>query len=81
MSLCRVDVVFLFWSLFPVFPRIQTVSCLFYSQSNSIGSYFLYSPPPPPPVDQPFLIYFNAFLLVVLWVAVSGIPRFQSFSC
>ena len=25
MSLSRVDVVLLFWSLFPVFPRIQTV--------------------------------------------------------
>ena len=44
MSLSRVDVVFLFWSLFPVFPRIQTVACLFYSQSKCICSYFLYSP-------------------------------------
>ena len=43
ISLSRVHVVFLFWSLFPVFPRIQTVACLFYSQSNFIGSYFLYS--------------------------------------
>ena len=31
MPLSRVDVVFLFWSLFPVFPRIQTVAWLFYS--------------------------------------------------
>ena len=31
MSLSRVDVVFLFWSLFLVFPRLQTVACLFYS--------------------------------------------------
>ena len=53
MLLSRVDVVFLFWSLFPVFPRIQTAVCLFYSQSDYIGSYFLYSPR-----DKPFLIYF-----------------------
>ena len=30
--------------IIPVFTRIQTVTCLFYSQSNFIGSYFLYSP-------------------------------------
>ena len=42
--LSRVDVVFLFWSLIPVFPRIQTVAHVFYSQNNFIGSYFLYSP-------------------------------------
>ena len=40
----RFEVVFLFRSLFPVFPRIQTVACLFYSQSDVIGSCFLYSP-------------------------------------
>ena len=44
MSLSRVDVVFLFWSLFPVFPGIQIVGCLFYSQSGFSGSHFLYSP-------------------------------------
>ena len=44
MTLSRVNVVFLFWSLFPVFSRIQTVACLFYSQSDFIGRYFLYSP-------------------------------------
>ena len=44
MSLSRVGVVFLFRSLFPVFPRIQTVASLFYSQSVFIGSYFLYFP-------------------------------------
>ena len=65
MSLSRVDVVFLFWSLFPVFFRIRTVACLFYSQSDFSGS---------------------AFLLVVLWVAVSVIPPFSNlflliFSC
>ena len=43
-SLSRVDVVLLFWSLIPVFPRIQTVAYVFHSQSNFIGSYFLYSP-------------------------------------
>ena len=43
ISLSRVDIVFLFWSLFPVFPHIQTFACLCYSQSNFIGSYFLYS--------------------------------------
>ena len=43
MSLSRVDVVFLFWSLFPVFPRIQNVACIFYFQSNFIGSYFMHS--------------------------------------
>ena len=43
-SLSRVDVVWLFWSLIPVFPRIQTVAYVFHSQSNFIGSYFLYSP-------------------------------------
>ena len=43
-SLSRVDVVSLFWSLIPVFPRIQTVAYVFHSQSNFIGSYFLYSP-------------------------------------
>ena len=53
MSLSHVDVVFLFWSLFPVFPRIQTVACLFYSQTDFIGSYFLCSPR-----RQIFLIYF-----------------------
>ena len=63
MLLSCVNIVFLFWSLFPVFPRIQTVACVFYSQSNFIGSYFPYSPSRP-----------TAFLLVVLWVAVSGIP-------
>ena len=42
--LSRVDAVFLFWSLFLVFPRIQTFACVFYSQGNFIGSYFLYSP-------------------------------------
>ena len=43
MSLYHVDLIFLFWSLFPIFPHIQTVTCLFYSQSDFIGSYFLYS--------------------------------------
>ena len=47
--LSRVDAVFLFWSLILVFLRIQTFACVFYSQSNFIGSYFLYSP-----VDKPF---------------------------
>ena len=53
MQLFHVDVVFLFWSLFLVFPRVQTVACLFYSQSDFIVSYFLYSLG-----RQPFLIYF-----------------------
>ena len=42
--LSRVDAVFLFWSLFLVFPRIPTAACVVYSQSNFINSYFLYSP-------------------------------------
>ena len=45
--LSRVNVVFLFWPLFPVFSHIQTVACLFYSQGNFIGSYFC-----TPPVDK-----------------------------
>ena len=40
-SLSRVDVVLLFWSLIPVFPRTQTVAYVFYPQSNFIGNYFL----------------------------------------
>ena len=44
MLLSCVNVVFLFWPLFPVFPRIQAVACVFYSQSNFIGSYFPNSP-------------------------------------
>ena len=44
MPLSRVDVVFLFWSLFPVFPRIQTVACLFCSRNDFIGNYFRYCP-------------------------------------
>ena len=44
MSLSRADVAFLYWSLFPVFSRIQIVACLFYSQSDFIDGYFLYSP-------------------------------------
>ena len=37
MSLSRVEVVFLFWSLFPVFSRMQTFAYLFYSQRDFIG--------------------------------------------
>ena len=44
MLLSRVNAVFLFWSLFLVFSRIQTVACAFHYQSNFIGSFFLYSP-------------------------------------
>ena len=72
-SLSRVDVVLLFWSLIPVFPLIQTVAYVFCSQSNFIGSYFLYSPR-----RQAFLIDFICVLLIVLWVAVSGIPPFSN---
>ena len=72
-SLSRVDVVLLFWSLIPVFPCIQTVAYVFYSQSNFIGSYFLCSPR-----RQAFLIDFICVLLIVLWVAVSGLPPFSN---
>ena len=72
MLLSRVDVVFLFWSLFRVFSRIQIVTCLFYSQSNFVGSYFVYCPR-----RQTFSDLFPLrFLFIVLWVTASGIPSF-----
>ena len=75
MPLYHVDVVFLFWSLFPVFPHIQTVTCVFYFQSNFIGSYFPYSP-----VDQPFLVYFICiFIGSSLGSSFRYSPVFKSF--
>ena len=68
MLLSRVNVVFLFWSLFPVFPRIQTVACVFHSQSNFFGSFFLYSPRRPT-----FFGLFHMRFHWLFWVAVSGI--------
>ena len=76
MSLSRVDVVFPFWSLFPIFPRTQTVAGLLYSQSNSIGNYFLYSPGGQIVFD--FILY--AFLLVVfLGSSFRYSPVFKTF--
>ena len=73
MFLSRVNVAFLFWSLFPVFPRIQTVACVFHSQSNFIGSFFLYSPRRPTFSDL-FHMRFHWWF----WVAVSGILPFSN---
>ena len=72
--LSRVDVVFLSWSLFPVFPRIQTVACVFYFQSNFIGSYFLYSPRRP----NSLIDFICVLFIGCPWVAVSGIPPFSN---
>ena len=75
MSLSRVDVAFLFWSLFPVFPRIQTFAVYFI-----LKAILLVVISCTPPVDKPFLIF---FLLVFIgsWVAVSGILPFSNLFC
>ena len=61
MLLSRVDVNFLFWSLFPAFPRIQTVPCVCYSLSNFIGSYFPYSPRGPTFSDLFYMRFYWLF--------------------
>ena len=74
MLLSSVDVVFFVLEIIYDIPP-YTNCCLLTLFSKQ---FLLVVIPGTPSVDKPFLIYFLSILLVVLWVAVSGIPPFSN---
>ena len=70
MSLSRVHVVFLFWSLFPVFPGYKPSVVYFILKAILLAVVFCTSP-----LDKPFLIY---FLCVFIGCSLGSSFRYSS---